>query len=143
VHLRSFHNAGGSAKDWPLVQVLLQSIAAMLEDGNPCCHDGNGGAALVKMVHIRIEYGDMQLIAKPTRFSLSRKRIRQRTACHSVRQLEQSDMDSFLIEILPISGASLKAVGSYLVVPFSDVPDKKERVNGVPCLPWLKRPGYI
>ena len=57
---------GGSAKAWPLVQELLQSIAAKLEDGTPCCQwIGNGGAGhFVKMVHNGIEYGDMQLIAE-------------------------------------------------------------------------------
>src|SRR5574344_1769077 len=57
---------GGSAKAWPLVQELLQSIAAKLEDVTPCCQwIGNGGAGhFVKMVHNGIEYGDMQLIAE-------------------------------------------------------------------------------
>ena len=57
---------GGSAKAWPLVQELLQSIAAKLEDGTPCCQwIGNGGAGhFVKMVHNGIEYGDLPLIAE-------------------------------------------------------------------------------
>lgn len=57
---------GGSVAAWPLVKDLLQSIAARLDDGTPCCQwIGPGGAGhYVKMVHNGIEYGDMQLIAE-------------------------------------------------------------------------------
>lgn len=57
---------GGSPAAWPLVKDVLQSIAAKLEDGTPCCQwIGPGGAGhFVKMVHNGIEYGDMQLISE-------------------------------------------------------------------------------
>lgn len=57
---------GGSVEAWPIVKGLLQSIAAHLDDGTPCCQwMGKGGAGhYVKMVHNGIEYGDMQLIAE-------------------------------------------------------------------------------
>ena len=57
---------GGSETAWPLVKDILQSIAAKLEDGSPCCEwIGPGGAGhYVKMVHNGIEYGDMELIAE-------------------------------------------------------------------------------
>ena len=56
---------GGSAAAWPLVQPLLQTIAAHV-DTIPCCNwIGAGGAGhFVKMVHNGIEYGDMQLICE-------------------------------------------------------------------------------
>ncbi len=56
---------GGSAAAWPLVQPLLQTIAAHI-DTIPCCNwIGAGGAGhFVKMVHNGIEYGDMQLICE-------------------------------------------------------------------------------
>lgn len=59
---------------WPLVKDILQSIAAKLEDGSPCCEwIGPGGAGhYVKMVHNGIEYGDMELIAEA--YSMLKKR---------------------------------------------------------------------
>lgn len=65
---------GGSVMAWPLVKDILQSIAAKLEDGSPCCEwIGAGGAGhYVKMVHNGIEYGDMELIAEA--YSMLKKR---------------------------------------------------------------------
>jgi 6-phosphogluconate dehydrogenase len=60
---------GGSPAAWPHVKDIFQAIAAKV-DGAPCCDwVGEGGAGhYVKMVHNGIEYGDMQLIARPTTF---------------------------------------------------------------------------
>ena len=57
---------GGSAEAWPIVQPILQSIAARVADDVPCCQwVGPGGSGhYVKMVHNGIEYGDMQLICE-------------------------------------------------------------------------------
>lgn len=57
---------GGSAKAWPSVKPILQSIAAKAEDGTPCCDwiGPAGSGHFVKMIHNGIEYGDMQLIAE-------------------------------------------------------------------------------
>lgn len=57
---------GGSFKAWPIIRPILSSIAAVAEDGEPCCAwTGSGGAGhFVKMVHNGIEYGDMQLISE-------------------------------------------------------------------------------
>ena len=57
---------GGSAAAWPAVKEILQSIAAKVADGTPCCDwVGPGGAGhYVKMVHNGIEYGDMQVLAE-------------------------------------------------------------------------------
>ena len=59
---------GGAQAAWPLVQPMLQAIAARTDDGSPCCEwMGPGGAGhFVKMVHNGIEYADMQTSAKPT-----------------------------------------------------------------------------
>lgn len=56
---------GGSAKAWPQVRAVLQSIAAKAPDGTPCCQwiGPAGSGHFVKMIHNGIEYGDMQLIA--------------------------------------------------------------------------------
>jgi 6-phosphogluconate dehydrogenase len=57
---------GGSAAAWPLVRDILQSIAAKVDDGTPCCDwIGPGGSGhFVKMVHNGIEYGDIQLLGE-------------------------------------------------------------------------------
>jgi 6-phosphogluconate dehydrogenase len=57
---------GGDAQAWPLLQPMLQAIAARAEDGAPCCDwIGAGGAGhFVKMVHNGIEYADMQIICE-------------------------------------------------------------------------------
>lgn len=57
---------GGSAKAWPAVKPILQSIAARAEDDTPCCRwiGPEGSGHFVKMIHNGIEYGDMQLIAE-------------------------------------------------------------------------------
>jgi 6-phosphogluconate dehydrogenase len=49
---------GGSPGAWETIKPLLQSIAAKLDDGTPCCEwTGRGGAGhFVKMVHNGIEY---------------------------------------------------------------------------------------
>ncbi len=52
---------GGSPKAWPYVKDILQSVAAKVEDGTPCCDwvGENGAGHFVKMVHNGIEYGMM------------------------------------------------------------------------------------
>ena len=57
---------GGSAKAWPEIKSVLQSIAAKADDGSPCCQwvGPEGAGHFVKMIHNGIEYGDMQLIAE-------------------------------------------------------------------------------
>ncbi len=57
---------GGAPDAWPHVAPILQSIAAKVEDGTPCCDwvGEEGAGHFVKMVHNGIEYGDMQLITE-------------------------------------------------------------------------------
>jgi 6-phosphogluconate dehydrogenase len=57
---------GGNPRAWPDVEGMLKGIAAVADDGKPCCEwVGPGGAGhFVKMVHNGIEYGDMQVIAE-------------------------------------------------------------------------------
>jgi 6-phosphogluconate dehydrogenase len=57
---------GGEPSAWEHTESILKGIAAVAEDGSPCCEwVGNGGAGhFVKMVHNGIEYGDMQVIAE-------------------------------------------------------------------------------
>jgi 6-phosphogluconate dehydrogenase len=92
---------GGNAKAWPAVKPILQTIAAKLDDGTPCCEwVGEGGAGhYVKMVHNAIEYGDMQLICEV--YQIMRELLGSSAAeLHELFQRwNEGDLDSYLIEI--------------------------------------------
>lgn len=92
---------GGSAEAWPLVRNILQSIAAKLDDGTPCCQwIGSGGAGhFVKMVHNGIEYGDMQLISEAYSLLKNRKGLDDEEMALVFDEWNQGELDSFLIEI--------------------------------------------
>jgi 6-phosphogluconate dehydrogenase len=91
---------GGSAAAWPHVKEIFQAIAAKVEDV-PCCDwVGEGGAGhYVKMVHNGIEYGDMQLICEA--YQLMRDGLGMSAdEMHPVfAQWDQTELDSYLIEI--------------------------------------------
>lgn len=92
---------GGNPEAWPHVRPLLQAIAAVAHDGEPCCDwMGEGGAGhYVKMVHNGIEYGDMQLIAE-TYHLLKEGLGLSYTAMRDVfRSWDTGDLESYLIEI--------------------------------------------
>jgi len=97
---------GGAKAAWPAVKDIFQGISAKVADENgdltvPCCDwVGDGGAGhFVKMVHNGIEYGDMQLICEAyqlmkTVLGLSADEI------HEVfKQWNETELDSYLIEI--------------------------------------------
>ncbi|NSW51016.1 MAG: decarboxylating NADP(+)-dependent phosphogluconate dehydrogenase [Anaerolineae bacterium] len=92
---------GGSAAAWPAVKPILQSIAAKVADGSPCCDwVGEGGAGhFVKMVHNGIEYGDMQLIAES--YDLLKNVLGMSNAeMHQVfSEWNTGKLDSYLVEI--------------------------------------------
>ena len=91
---------GGSAAAWPLVQPLLQTIAAHI-DTIPCCNwIGAGGAGhFVKMVHNGIEYGDMQLICEI--YDIMRKALKMPNEVMSAvfSDWNKGELCSYLIEI--------------------------------------------
>jgi 6-phosphogluconate dehydrogenase len=91
---------GGDPAAWPLVQGVLQAIAAVAPDGRPCCDwVGPGGAGhFVKMVHNGIEYGDMQVIAEA--YDLMRAAGRSNAEMAAVFEAwDDGPLDSFLVEI--------------------------------------------
>ena len=91
---------GGDAEAWPLVQPLLQSIAATTEDGEVCCQwVGDGGAGhYVKMIHNGIEYGDMQLIAESWQL-LQATGADDELIANTFTSWNQGPLESYLIEI--------------------------------------------
>ncbi len=92
---------GGSPLAWPHVKPILQSIAAKVEDGTPCCDwvGENGAGHFVKMVHNGIEYGDMQLICEV--YQIMKELLGMSAPeMHDVfAKWNTGELDSYLIEI--------------------------------------------
>ncbi len=91
---------GGSPDAWPHVKPILQAIAAVADDGAPCCEWlGRGGAGhFVKMVHNGIEYADMQVIAEA--YSLMKAQGRSNAEMsEAFATWNEGVLESFLIEI--------------------------------------------
>jgi len=92
---------GGSTQAWPLVKEIFQAISAKTPDGKPCCDwvGENGAGHYVKMAHNAIEYGDMQIICEAynlmkTVLGLSADQM------HTVFSAwNETELDSYLIEI--------------------------------------------
>jgi 6-phosphogluconate dehydrogenase len=92
---------GGDAEAWPHIKPILQSIAAKVDDGIPCCEWLGPGSAghFVKMVHNGIEYGDMQLIAEAYHM-MSRVPGMSPSRMSSIfAEWNERELDSYLIEI--------------------------------------------
>jgi 6-phosphogluconate dehydrogenase len=92
---------GGNPAAWPHVKAILQSIAAKVEDGTPCCDwvGENGAGHYVKMVHNGIEYGDMQLICEAYDL-LQRGLGLTADELHEIFvEWNKGELDSYLIEI--------------------------------------------
>jgi 6-phosphogluconate dehydrogenase len=92
---------GGDPEAWPLVQPMLQAIAARADDGQPCCAwMGPGGAGhFVKTVHNGIEYADMQIICEA--FWLMQELLGMKPDAMSpvFRQWNEGPLASYLIGI--------------------------------------------
>ncbi len=92
---------GGHPDAWPQMKEILQSIAARTPDGDPCCDwvGANGAGHYVKMVHNGIEYGDMELIAEA--YQLMKVGLGMTAdEMHEVfAKWNETELDSFLIEI--------------------------------------------
>ena len=92
---------GGHPDAWPQMKEILQSIAARTPDGDPCCDwvGANGAGHYVKMVHNGIEYGDMELIAEA--YQLMKLGLGMTAdEMHEVfAKWNETELDSFLIEI--------------------------------------------
>ena len=117
---------GGSAAAWPLVQPLLQTIAAHI-DTSPCCNwIGTGGAGhFVKMVHNGIEYGDMQLICEI--YDIMRKVLKMPNEVMSAvfSDWNKGELCSYLIEITANILNYHDTDGSYLIDKIADTAAQK------------------
>jgi 6-phosphogluconate dehydrogenase len=109
---------GGNSEAWPHVREIFQSIAAKVEDGNPCCEwVGDGGAGhYVKMVHNGIEYGDMQMICE---------------AYHILRQVIAMEPEEMAKIFFNWNNGELN---SYLIEITADILAKKDEESGKPMI---------
>ena len=92
---------GGNPDAWPHMQEILQSIAARTPDGDPCCDwvGENGAGHYVKMVHNGIEYGDMQLIGEAYHLMHQVLGMSHEEMHDTFAAWNETELDSFLIEI--------------------------------------------
>lgn len=118
---------GGSVAAWPLVKDLLQSVAAHLDDGTPCCQwIGPGGAGhYVKMVHNGIEYGDMQLIAESYAMLKKYWHLENNEIADVFEEWNEGELNSYLIGITAEICRKPDAAGGYLLDHILDVAGQK------------------
>ena len=92
---------GGDERAWPLLQGMLQAIAAHADDGEPCCQwmGPEGAGHFVKMVHNGIEYADMQLICEAYALMQQALGLGAREMAPVFRQWNSGPLQSYLIEI--------------------------------------------
>ena len=92
---------GGSAKAWPHVKDIFQSIAAKVDGDVPCCDwvGADGAGHYVKMVHNGIEYGDMQLISESYHLMKNLLGLSNAEIHQVFKDWNQGKLDSYLIEI--------------------------------------------
>jgi 6-phosphogluconate dehydrogenase len=91
---------GGSKEAWKEVKVILQKIAAKIND-HPCCDyiGPNGAGHYVKMVHNGIEYSDMQLIAESYFILKNFLNLSANDLKNIFSKWNDGDLNSYLIQI--------------------------------------------
>ena len=92
---------GGTASAWEAVQPILQGIAAVTDDGLPCCDwvGPDGAGHYVKMVHNGIEYGDIQIIAEAYQIMKLLLGMSNDEISAVFAEWDKGKLDSYLIEI--------------------------------------------
>jgi 6-phosphogluconate dehydrogenase len=92
---------GGDPAAWPLLQPMLQAIAAKAPDGQPCCAWMGSGASghFVKMVHNGIEYGDMQLICEAYALMRGLAGLQPAEAGQVFARWNEGELESYLVAI--------------------------------------------
>ncbi|MCO6026478.1 decarboxylating NADP(+)-dependent phosphogluconate dehydrogenase [Prevotella cerevisiae] len=92
---------GGSLSAWAEVKPILQRIAAVAEDGTPCCDwvGPQGAGHFVKMIHNGIEYGDMQLISEAYFLMKQLKGMDNAAIADVFEHWNEGRLHSYLMEI--------------------------------------------
>lgn len=91
---------GGKKETYPLIQPILEAVAAKAQ-GEPCCtYIGPDGAGhYVKMVHNGIEYADMQLIAESYLILKHVGGFSNRELKEVFERWNEGELSSYLIQI--------------------------------------------
>jgi 6-phosphogluconate dehydrogenase len=118
---------GGSPAAWPAVKPIFQGIAAKVSDGTPCCDwvGEQGAGHYVKMVHNGIEYGDMQLICEAYNIMKNGLGMSADEMHLVLKEWNEGDLDSYLIEISRDILAKKDEDGSPLVDKILDTAGQK------------------
>ncbi len=92
--------AGGPKEAYDLVEPILKSAAAKVDD-EPCVtYIGPGGSGhFLKMVHNAIEYGDMQLIAEAYDILHRGLKLSEKESSEIFARWNKGPLSSYLIEI--------------------------------------------
>ncbi|MFW6363785.1 MAG: decarboxylating NADP(+)-dependent phosphogluconate dehydrogenase [Spirochaeta sp.] len=118
---------GGNPAAWPHIKDIFQKIAAKTPDGTPCCDwvGKDGAGHYVKMVHNGIEYGDMQLISEAY-FLMKHVLGLSNQRMHEIfNEWNDTELDSFLIEITRDILNYQEPDGSYLLDKVLDAAGQK------------------
>jgi 6-phosphogluconate dehydrogenase len=118
---------GGNPEAWPHMKEILQAIAARTPDGDPCCDwvGEKGAGHYVKMIHNGIEYGDMQLIGEAYHLMHIGLGMSHAEMHETFTAWNESELDSFLIEITRDIMAYTDEDGSPLVEKILDAAGQK------------------
>ncbi len=118
---------GGNADAWPLVKDIFQDIAAKTATGEACCDwvGSDGAGHYVKMVHNGIEYGDIQLIGEAYQLLYKGLGLSYDEMHDIFSSWNESELDSYLIEITRDILAFKDSDGSPLVEKILDTAGQK------------------
>jgi len=118
---------GGSQSAWSDVKPILQRIAAVAEDGRPCCDwVGPGGSGhFVKMIHNGIEYGDMQLISEAYFLMKHFKKMNNEAIASVFEYWNEGRLHSYLMEISAQVLRHQDKDGGYLIDKILDTAGQK------------------
>jgi 6-phosphogluconate dehydrogenase len=118
---------GGNVEAWPHVKDIFRSIAAKDLNGSPCCNwiGPDGAGHYVKMVHNGIEYGDMQLIGEAYQLLKDGLGFSAEELSRIFADWNQSELDSFLIEITAAIFAKKDDDGQPLIDKILDTAGQK------------------
>jgi 6-phosphogluconate dehydrogenase len=118
---------GGDPDAWPIIQPIMQAIAAKAKDNKPCCEwVGQGGAGhFVKTVHNGIEYGDIQLICEAYDILKRVGRLSNDEMAAAFRKWNTTELDSYLIEITADILSKKDEEGNYVLDTILDVAGQK------------------
>ncbi|MDO4997864.1 MAG: decarboxylating NADP(+)-dependent phosphogluconate dehydrogenase [Neisseria sp.] len=118
---------GGDESAWAEVKPIFQAIAAKTPQGEPCCDwvGRDGAGHFVKMVHNGIEYGDMQLICEAYQFMKDGLGMTADEMQQVFAAWNQTELDSYLIEITADILGYKDADGTALVEKILDTAGQK------------------